>query len=72
MFVGTTNEKYLCLYRRHCKELVAEFDVQDCYITKIVISISMKVLIAGTSKGTLKIMPWPLEENNLEFEILHP
>ena len=32
----------------------------------------MKVLIAGTSKGSIKIMPWPLEENNLEFEIIHP
>jgi hypothetical protein len=32
----------------------------------------MKVLIAGTSKGTIRIMPWPLEEQNLEFEIVHP
>ena len=54
-------KKKLCLYKRHSKELVAEFEVQDCYITKLIISVAMKVLIAGTSKGTIRIMPWPLE-----------
>jgi hypothetical protein len=31
----------------------------------------MKVLIAGTSKGTIRVMPWPLEEKDLELEIVH-
>ena len=31
----------------------------------------MKVLIAGTSKGSLRVLPWPLDENNLEFEIIN-
>lgn len=50
---------------------MAEFEVQDCYITKLVLSLSMKVLIAGTSKGSIRIMPWPLEEANLEFELVN-
>lgn len=31
----------------------------------------MKVLIAGTSKGSIRVMPWPLEEGNLEYEIMN-
>ena len=31
----------------------------------------MKVLIAGTSKGSIRVMPWPLEENNLEYELVN-
>ena len=32
----------------------------------------MKVLIAGTSKGSIRVFPWPMEEKDLEFEIVHP
>lgn len=48
--------------------LIAEFEVTDCYLTKLLLT--NKYLIAGTSKGNIRIYPIP-EENQLEYEIIH-
>jgi len=72
LFVGCTNEKYLALYRKKCKDLVANFPVTECYITCIEVSPRLGAIFLGTSKGCVRMSVWPLEEDNLQYEMLAP
>ena len=60
LFVGCTTEKYMVLYKNKCKELIAEFPIIDCHITSLLICPIQGLMIAGTSKGTLRVYNWPL------------
>ena len=68
MFIGCSIEKYMCLYKNKCKDLVCEFPIVDCHITSLFISRTLGVLFVGTSKGDIRTYLWPLEEVNLELE----
>lgn len=72
LFVGCTTEKYMVLYKNKCKELIAEFPISDCHITSLLICPIQGLLIAGTSKGTLRVYNWPLTENVLKLELVDP
>lgn len=71
LFVGCTTEKYLTLYKNKCKDLVAEFPISDCHITSLLICSIQGLMIAGTSRGTLRIYNWPLTENMLELQLVN-
>ena len=58
LFVGCTNEKLISVYDKKFA-LIAEFEVTDCYLTKLLLH--EDVLIAGTSKGSVRIYPIPNE-----------
>jgi hypothetical protein len=72
LFVGCSNEKYLCIYRGKNKEkikkLVAEFPVTDCYVTSIAVSSKFKCIFMGTNKGKIRVSVWPLEDEAFEYE----
>jgi hypothetical protein len=72
IFIGCSNEKYMCIYLKKCKELVAELPVTDCFITCMVISNILKCIFLGTNKGKVRICVWPLDETALEYEIINP
>lgn len=57
----------MVLYKNKCKDLVAEFPIVDCHITSLLVCPLQGALLAGTSKGTLRIYPWPLVEDSLEL-----
>jgi len=59
----------MVLYKNKCKDLVAEFPIVDCHITSLLVCPLQGALLAGTSKGTLRIYPWPLVEDSLELEL---
>jgi hypothetical protein len=67
LFVGCTTEKYMVLYRNKCKDLIAEFPIVDCHIISLLICPNQGLLIAGTSKGSLRVYNWPLLERYLEM-----
>lgn len=58
----------MVLYKNKCKDLIAEFPIVDCHITSLLICAIQGLMIAGTSKGALRIYSWPLSEKNLELE----
>jgi len=60
LFVGCTTEKYMVVYKNKCKDLVAEFPITDCHVTSLLLCPLQSVLLAGTSKGTLRIYSWPM------------
>lgn len=60
LFVGCTTEKYMVLYKNKCKDLIAEFPIIDCHITSLLICPIQGLMIAGTSKGALRVYNWPL------------
>ena len=57
----------MTLYKNKCKDLVAEFPIVDCHITSIIICSIQGLMVAGTSKGTLRVYNWPLTESMLEL-----
>lgn len=69
IFVGCSTEKYMVLYKNKCKDLIAEFPIVDCHITSLLLCPIQGLMIAGTSKGTLRIFNWPMLETLLEYEI---
>ncbi|KRX00640.1 WD40-repeat-containing domain [Pseudocohnilembus persalinus] len=75
LFVGCTNEKYLVLYKNTFKQdqdLIAEFPVTDCYVTKLIVSNTLKCIFMGTNNGKIRVSVWPLHESNLEYEQINP
>ena len=68
LFVGSTSQKYLCIYSTGCKKLVAEFPVVDVEVTALSIASKIGCLLMGTNNGKLRITVWPLNEKNLEYE----
>ena len=58
----------MALYKNKCKDLIAEFPIVDCHITSMLICSIQGLMIAGTSKGTLRIYNWPLTETMLELQ----
>ena len=52
--------------------MVCEFPVLECSITAIKLSHKQKALFVGTSKGTIRIYSWPLNDETLEYEIISP
>ena len=62
LFVGATTEKYLVIYKNRCKDLIAEFPIVDCHITSLLVCPLQGALLAGTSKGTIRIYAWPMVE----------
>lgn len=54
----------MVIYKNYCKDLVAEFPIKDCHITSLLICSIQGILLAGTSKGTLRVYLWPLDENS--------
>lgn len=70
LFVGCTTEKYMALYKNKCRDLIAEFPIVNCHITSILICPIQGLMIAGTSKGTLRIYNWPLTEGMLELQTI--
>lgn len=69
LFIGCSIEKYMCLYRNNCKELVAEFPIIDCHVTSLCICKSLGVIFLGTNKGSVRVSLWPLDESNLQWEL---
>ncbi|CAK83220.1 unnamed protein product (macronuclear) [Paramecium tetraurelia] len=66
-FIGCTNEKLMVIFDQHFK-LITEFHVTDCYLTKLLMT--DQHIIAGTSKGTVRIYPIR-DEDNLELELIN-
>jgi hypothetical protein len=60
----------MVVYKNKCKDLVAEFPVIDCHITSLLLCPLQGILLAGTSKGTLRVYAWPMIENSLELMIM--
>lgn len=60
LFVGCTTEKYMVVYKNKCKDLVAEFPITDCHVTSLLLCPLQGILLAGTSKGTLRVYSWPM------------
>lgn len=60
----------MVVYKNKCKDLVAEFPVIDCHITSLLLCPLQGILLAGTSKGTLRVYTWPMIENSLELMIM--
>ena len=60
LFVGSTTEKYLVLYKNRCRDLIAEFPIADCHITSLLVCPLQGALIAGTSRGSLRVYAWPM------------
>ena len=50
----------MVLYKNRCKDLIAEFPIIDCHITSLLVCPLQGALLAGTSKGTLRIYTWPM------------
>jgi hypothetical protein len=69
LFVGCTTEKYMVIYKNKCKELVAEFPIVDCHVTSLLLCPLQGLLLAGTSKGTLRVYSWPMTENSFELTL---
>ena len=59
----------MVLYKNRCKDLIAEFPITDCHITSLLVCPLQGALLAGTSKGTLRIYAWPMVEESLELEL---
>ena len=59
----------MVLYKNKCKDLIAEFPIVDCHITSLLVCPLQGALLAGTSKGTLRIYAWPMVEESLELEL---
>ena len=60
----------MVVYKNKCKDLVAEFPIVDCHITSLLLCPLQGILLAGTSKGTLRVYLWPMVENSLELAIM--
>lgn len=58
----------MVLYKNKCKDLIAEFPIVDCHVTSLLICSIQGLMIAGTSKGALRVYNWPLTEKMLELE----
>lgn len=59
------------LYKKTFKQdqdLVAEFPVTDCHVTKLIVSNTLKCIFMGTNNGKIRVSVWPLHESNLEYE----
>lgn len=69
LFIGCTMEKYMCLYKNNCKQLIAEFPIVDCHITALCISRLLGVVFLGTNRGTVRVCLWPLDETVLQWEL---
>jgi hypothetical protein len=69
LFVGCTTEKYMVVYKNKCKDLVAEFPITDCHVTSLLLCSLQGILLAGTSKGTLRVYSWPMTENSFELTL---
>lgn len=65
LFAGATTEKYLVLYKNRCRDLIAEFPITDCHITSLLVCPLQGALIAGTSRGSLRVYAWPMVEGSL-------
>jgi hypothetical protein len=50
----------MVVYKNKCKDLVAEFPIIDCHITSLLLCPLQGILLAGTSKGTLRVYTWPM------------
>ena len=59
----------MVLYKNKCKDLIAEFPITDCHITSLLLCPIQGLMVAGTSRGTLRIYNWPLLETFLEYEM---
>jgi hypothetical protein len=68
VFVGATKSKYLVIYEDFGQRLVAEYPVDDCFIVDLVVW--DRLMVCGTSKGTLRVYNWPILEEELELEIV--
>lgn len=50
----------MVIYKNKCKDLVAEFPITDCHVTSLLLCPLQGILLAGTSKGTLRVYSWPM------------
>ena len=51
--------------------MVSEFkDDNDVTIKSLTLSTNLKSIICGTNKGTIRIYPFPLTEELMEYKIL--
>ena len=68
IFIAAGAEKYLSIYNKSLEEMVVEFDSPDgVFIHSLIISRVMKLLFCGTSKGTIRIYPWPFIDEMFEW-----
>lgn len=72
MFVGTNDRKFMVVYRNDCRELLAEFPIGDCTAESLCIAREISVLVVGTSKGTVRIYEWPIDESSCLMEVVNP
>lgn len=59
----------MVVYKNKCKDLVAEFPITDCHVTSLLLCPLQGILLAGTSKGTLRVYSWPMTENSFELTL---
>lgn len=59
----------MVLYKNRCKDLIAEFPITDCHITSLLVCPLQGALLAGTSKGSIRVYAWPMVEESLELEL---
>lgn len=68
IFIAAGAEKYLSIYRNNMEELIVDFPIENnVVIHSLHISRILKLLFCGTNKGTIRVYPWPLLEELLEF-----
>ena len=68
IFVGFTRNKYMVVYSNYGQDLVAEFPTQDCYILQVIVK--GNIMLAATSKGSIRTYLWPIQEYHCEMEVL--
>ncbi len=68
LFIGCSEHKYMVLYQNTGKTLLAEFPVEDCYITSICMADGW--LFASTSKNSIRVYRWPIFEEDCEMEVI--
>lgn len=71
LFVGTNERKFMVVYRDDCRELLAEFPVTDCTAESLCIAQEISVLVVGTSKGTVRLYGWPIDESACLMEVVN-
>jgi sRNA-binding carbon storage regulator CsrA len=61
----------MVVYRDDCRELLAEFPVTDCTAESLFIAQEISVLVVGTSKGTVRLYGWPIDESACLMEVVN-
>ena len=70
LFVGTNDKKHLVLYKGDCQTLITEFPGGELVVESMVLSKELGVLFVGTSSGSVRMYPWPMNESNLEYSAM--